>query len=218
MVPKNDHRHTNLVSRHQLTYLRPEVEALRVKLEWFVEERCIPAEKLYEEHVSSFHGDDRWSMAAIPPCLSELKDEAKRLGFWNLFLPVKKYPLPLGMEHFGPSIPDLTVREYGMLCEVMGRSFLAPEGCNCSAPDTGNMEVLLEFGSESLKKRWLPGLLSGNIRSAFLMTEPDVASSDATNISCQLGKILSSSGEVKYKLNGRKVTFGHDLWYECSFI
>ena len=136
----------------------------------------------------------------------ELKLEAKRLGFWNLFLPVAKHPLPAYLSHLGPSIKNLTVREYGVLCEIMGRSFLAPEACNCSAPDTGNMEVLLQFGTETQKKQWLPELLEGTIRSAFLMTEPNVASSDATNISTKLTK-MSHGKNSRYILNGTKVVY-----------
>jgi len=189
-----------------LQHLRPEVATLKRLLEEFVEEKCIPAEKIYEEHMKKLHGPDRWKMSAVPECIGKLKDEARRLGLWNLFLPVHKHPLPESLRHLGPSI-SLSVREYGVLCEVMGRSFLASEACNCSAPDTGNMEVLLQFGNK-VHEKYLKALLEGSIRSAFLMTEPDVASSDATNISAKLTKIVCTDRHgkkiVRYKLNGRK--------------
>jgi len=99
----------------------------------------------------------------------------------------------------------LSTREYGVLCEIMGRSFVAPEACNCSAPDTGNMEVLLKHGTLEQQIKYLVPLLEGTIRSCFLMTEPDVASSDATNIQTKLTKIISSTdGTIQYVLNGKK--------------
>ena len=133
--------------------------------------------------------------------------EAKRQGLWNLFLP---HTLPSEIEmdlmkfKLSYSITPkqiLSNREYGILCEVMGRSFLCPEACNCSAPDTGNMEVLLKHGTLPQQRKYLIPLLLGDIRSTFLMTEPDVASSDATNIECTLEKI---NDKMEYRLNGKK--------------
>lgn len=203
---------TNSKGSSQLQHLSNGAETIRTKLEDFVNNSCIPAESEYEDHIDQFHGQDRWKAPAVPPCMDRLKREAREIGLWNLFLP-NKHPLPENLRHLGPSIPNLSVREYGVLCEIMGRSALAPEACNCSAPDTGNMEVLLQFGSPSQQHKWLGPLLDGRIRSAFLMTEPDVASSDATNIECQLTKIIDGSNNngngpqqqrVKYVLNGKK--------------
>lgn len=176
--------------------------ALKKKLDAFVEQDCIPAEKEFADHLKERHGADRWTMDAIPPCLDRLKAKAKSLGLWNLFIP----------PHLIPKIPDpslaprvaLTYREYGILCESLGRcQSLAPEACNASAPDTGNMEVLLEFGTPAQKQKYLLPLLRGEIRSAFLMTEPAVASSDATNLETKLTKVTNGS-RVEYILTGRK--------------
>lgn len=187
-----------------LLSLRPEVEALQEKLKIFVEEECIPAEEEYEEHMKGRSGGERWTAEAIPPVIERLKVRARELGFWNLFLP---HPLPAMVS--SPSREPtmyLSNREYGILCEIMGRSTLAPEACNCNAPDTGNMEVLLKHGNADQQRTWLGPLLDGNIRSAFLMTEPDVASSDATNIETRLTKIRDANGKkgARYVLNGRK--------------
>lgn len=184
-----------------LSRLSPEKEALRTKLEKFVLERCQPAEKDYDDHMRNRVGKERWTIDAIPPCIERLKKEARDAGLWNLFVPphlVNSIPIDSLKPQFG-----LTYREYGILCESMGRSFLAPEACNCNAPDTGNMEVLLHHGSPSQKKRYLMPLLEGKIRSAFLMTEPQVASSDATNIETTLTR-MERDGRVSYVLNGRK--------------
>jgi len=191
--------------------LSPTASTLKAKLESFVNKRCIPAEKIYDEHISKFAGADRWTTDAVPPVMEELKREAQQLGFWNLFLP---HALP---EHLisnnnndnnnyvniSPSI-YLSNREYGILCEVMGRSSLAPEACNCSAPDTGNMEVLLKHGTREQQSQYLLPLLQGKIRSTFLMTEPDVASSDARNLETKLTKINEGNGRIRYTLNGKK--------------
>lgn len=183
-----------------LSRLSPELIALKATLNQFVVEKCQPAELEYEHHMKNRIGSNRWTMDAIPPCIERLKDEAKALGLWNLFIP----------PHLLPQTPCcrppvvLSYREYGILCETMGKSFLAPEACNCNAPDTGNMEVLMHFGTTEQKERYLIPLLQGKIRSTFLMTEPDVASSDATNIETTLTKIESSDGEISYILNGSK--------------
>lgn len=137
------------------------------QVERFVRERVVPHEATYLDQLA--HTDD-WTQWRIPPILEELKAEAKSLGLWNLFLPEAEYGA--GLDN----------RDYAPIAEITGRSFLAPEVFNCSAPDTGNMEVLVRYGSEEQKKRWLEPLLAGEIRSGFSMTEPAVASSDATNM------------------------------------
>ncbi len=142
---------------------RDEVKALEVELEAFMSERIYPNEQLYYEQLAK----DRWTS---PPILESLKAEARSAGLWNLFLPDKT---------LGRGLRNL---DYAPLCEIMGRSPIAPEVFNCSAPDTGNMETLWLFGTDAQKERWLTPLLAGEIRSGFAMTEPDVASSDATNI------------------------------------
>jgi len=198
---------TTTTSSASLSYLRPEVAALKKVLDDFVERDCIPAEERYAKHLSQRHGPDRWKMDAVPPCLDELKQKSKRLGLWNLFIPphlVSKVPDPT----LAPSIP-LSYREYGILCESLGRCpHIAPEACNTSAPDTGNMEVLLEFGTPQQKRDYLVPLLRGDIRSTFLMTEPAVASSDPTNLQTKLTKKLvrkaDGSTVTEYTLTGEK--------------
>ncbi len=148
----------------------------------FMDEQVYPNEaEYYREHAAL---PDRWQS---PPLLDELKHEAREAGLWNLFLPES--------EH-GAGFSNL---EYAPLCEVMGRVGFASEVFNCSAPDTGNMEVLVRYGSEEHKQRWLVPLLEGRIRSAFAMTEPAVASSDATNIETSIRRDGS-----EYVINGRK--------------
>jgi acyl-CoA dehydrogenase len=185
-----------------LSFLRPEVAALKLKLDAFVQNECIPCEAQFDAHLKARHGADRWTRDAIPPCVEKLKGRAQELGLWNLFIP----------PHLIHKVPDaslrpalaLTYREYGILCESMGRCALASEACNCSAPDTGNMEVLLEFGTLQQQQQYLLPLLRGEIRSTFLMTEPDVASSDPTNLCTSLHKLQGKDGSVYYELNGRK--------------
>jgi acyl-CoA dehydrogenase len=156
---------------------------LQKKLTDFMEEYVYPNENQYFQQVNN--QEDRWS--AIPPIMEELKQKAKKEGLWNLFLPESEY---------GAGFSNL---EYAPLCEIMGRSLIGPEVFNCNAPDTGNMEVLERYGTEEQKKQWLVPLLNGDIRSCFSMTEPDVASSDATNIE---SSILRDGDQ--YVINGRK--------------
>ena len=153
------------------------------RLEAFMDEHIYPNEATYYEQLASF-GADRWR---IPPILEELKEKARAAGLWNLFLPESDH---------GAGFTNL---EYAPLCEVMGRVGFAPEVFNCSAPDTGNMEVLARYGDDAQQQRWLVPLLDGKIRSAFAMTEPDVASSDATNIRTEIRR----DGDG-YVINGRK--------------
>lgn len=158
------------------------VQELQKKLTAFMDEYIYPNEKLYAKQVEE---NGRWN--GVPAIMEELKDKAKEAGLWNLFLPESE----LGA--------GLTNTEYAPLCEIMGRSLIAPEVFNCSAPDTGNMEVLVRYGTEEQKEQWLKPLLNGEIRSCFSMTEPDVASSDATNIEASIVR----DGD-EYVINGRK--------------
>lgn len=183
-----------------LTYLRPIVAELKAKLDEFITNEVLPAEEEYEHHMKDRHGDARWAVSSLPPCLTRLQQRSQDLGLWNLFLPPRLLPhVPPQARHLIPKIP-LTYREYGILAESMGRSELGAMACNCSAPDTGNMEVLLEFGTPRQQREYLVPLLEGKIRSTFLMTEPDVASSDPTNLSTRLTKV----GTNAYQLEGRK--------------
>ncbi|WFE34488.1 acyl-CoA dehydrogenase family protein [Micromonospora sp. WMMD975] len=156
---------------------------LRQRLEAFLTECVYPAEPVHHEQVTA--AGDPW---ARPPVLAELAAEARARGLWNLFLPDARY---------GAGLTNL---QYAPLAELTGRSpHLAPEALNCAAPDTGNMELLAEFGSDAQRARWLAPLLAGEIRSAFCMTEPEVASSDATNIATRIAR----DGD-HYVVTGRK--------------
>ena len=158
-------------------------QELRERLLAFMDERVYPAESVYEEQLRA-SGNPHFH----PPVMEELKARAREIGLWNLFLPHE--------EEGGAALSNL---DYAPLAEIMGRSHISSEACNCAAPDTGNMEVLTVFGSADQKERWLRPLLDGEIRSAFVMTEPDVASSDATNIELRIER----DGD-EYVLNGRK--------------
>jgi len=160
----------------------PKVKDLQKRVQQFMNEHVYPNEHLYHEQVDS--QSDRWQ---IPPIMEEMKTKAKSAGLWNLFLPE---------SNRGAGLTNL---EYAPLCEIMGRVHWAPEVFNCSAPDTGNMEVLERYGTEEQKKQWLEPLLEGKIRSCFAMTEPAVASSDATNIESS----VTRDGDF-YVINGRK--------------
>src|SRR5437763_4269378 len=157
------------------------VEELQKRLCAFMEEHIYPNERTCVEQIQQ---GGRWCPA---PIMDQLKEKARAAGMWNLFLPDSQY---------GAGLTNL---EYAPLCEVMGRSPFAPEVFNCSAPDTGNMEVLVRYGTPEQKERWLRPLLAGTIRSCFAMTEPDVASSDATNIRAR----ITRQGD-DYVINGRK--------------
>jgi acyl-CoA dehydrogenase len=158
----------------------PKVNDLQKRLHAFMDEHIYPKEQRFHEEVER----DRWKPTKA---IEELKPKARAAGLWNLFLP---------NDDQGAGLTNL---EYAPLCEIMGRSHWAPEVFNCSAPDTGNMEVLARYGSAQQKQAWLKPLLAGEIRSCFAMTEPDVASSDATNIT---SSIVRDGND--YVINGRK--------------
>ncbi len=162
--------------------LTGKMKDLRGQVRGFMDEHVYPNESLYEEQVEA----DPWN---TQPLLEELKAKARAQGLWNLFLPLE----------YGEYSGGLTNLEYAVLAEEMGRVHWAPEVFNCSAPDTGNMEVLAKYGNAAQKKQWLEPLLAGEIRSAFAMTEPDVASSDATNIETSIVR----DGD-EYVINGKK--------------
>lgn len=160
----------------------PRTEELRERLLEFMDTHVYPAEAVYREQVAA-SGDPHYH----PPVMEELKAAARERGLWNLFLPNPRW---------GAGLSNL---EYAPLAEITGRSPIAPEALNCAAPDTGNMEVLAEFGTPEQQEQWLVPLLEGEIRSGFCMTEPNVASSDATNISSRIER----DGD-HYVINGRK--------------
>jgi acyl-CoA dehydrogenase len=164
----------------------PKVQALQSRLHAFMEEHIYPNEDRY------FAEAEKLGPWAVLPVIEELKPKARERGLWNLFLP------------HSPHGAGLSNLEYAPLCEIMGRSLMAPEIFNCSAPDTGNMEVLARYGTPAQQERWLQPLLAGEIRSCFAMTEPAVASSDATNISASIRR----DGD-EYVINGHK-------WYTTN--
>lgn len=171
--------------RRRMDFLLSEsVLELKKRLEDFMETYIYPSEAVFKKQLDA-SGEERFSR--IPPIIEELKTKAKEQGLWNLFLPNSEYGA--GLSNF----------EYAPLCEIMGRSMIAPEVFNCNAPDTGNMEIIDRYGTEEQKQRWLIPLLNGEIRSAFCMTEPDVASSDATNVQAE----ITQDGD-EYIINGRK--------------
>ena len=162
------------------------VKAMQAKLNAFMDEHIYPNEhRFHQEVLENRHLGNPWIPTKI---IEELKPKARAAGLWNLFLP-----------HSKRAREGLSNLEYAPLCEIMGRVSFAPEVFNCSAPDTGNMETIERYGSEEHKRAWLEPLLRGEMRSAFLMTEPDVASSDATNIQCRIER----QGN-EYVINGRK--------------
>ncbi|MEF9902830.1 acyl-CoA dehydrogenase family protein [Streptomyces sp. P9-A2] len=172
-------------------------EELRAALLAFMDEHVHPAERVADEQRAA-----QASPWASPPVVEELKAEARRRGLWNLFLP--------GSAH-GAGLTNL---QYAPLAEIMGRSpQLAPTATNCAAPDTGNMEVLAQFGDERQQKQWLEPLLAGEIRSAFAMTEPDVASSDATNITTRIER----DGD-DYVVTGRKWYISGAMHPDCRIF
>jgi acyl-CoA dehydrogenase len=170
------------------------VKRLEDKVRAFMDEHIYPNESVYEEQLAA----NRW---AQPPIMEQLKAKARAQGLWNLFLPGSTY---------GAGLTNL---EYAPLCEIMGRSGIAPEAFNCAAPDTGNMEVIERYGNEAQKRRWLEPLLAGEIRSAFAMTEPAVASSDATNIRCEIKR----DGD-HYVINGLKWWTSGILHPHCAIM
>lgn len=170
-------------------------EELRSRLLAFMDEHVYPAEQVAEEQRARLASP--WDTPAI---VGELKAEARRQGLWNLFLPDAEY---------GAGLTNL---QYAPLAEITGRSpHLAPTALNCAAPDTGNMEVLFQFATDEQKKQWLEPLLAGEIRSAFAMTEPDVASSDATNIETRIVRDGDS-----YVINGRKWYISGAMNPDCA--
>ncbi|MFG2116440.1 acyl-CoA dehydrogenase family protein [Streptomyces sp. NPDC048718] len=172
-------------------------EELRARLLAFMDEHVYPAEAVAEEQRAALASP--WD---VPPVVEELKAEARRRGLWNLFLPDTEY---------GAGLTNL---QYAPLAEITGRSpQLAPTATNCAAPDTGNMELLAQFGDEAQKKQWLEPLLAGEIRSAFAMTEPEVASSDATNIETRIRRDGDS-----YVVDGRKWYISGALHPDCRIF
>ncbi|MEI6893542.1 MAG: acyl-CoA dehydrogenase family protein [Colwellia sp.] len=172
------------------------VNSLIQRLNQFMDDYVYPVE---DEMVKEF-SDNPWS---TPDLMERLKDKAKEAGLWNLFLPLS----------YGQYSAGLTNLEYAPLAEIMGKMIWAPEVFNCAAPDTGNMEVLAKYGNEAQKKQWLEPLLEGKIRSAFAMTEPEVASSDATNIETRIERV----GD-QYVINGRKSYISGACRKQCEIL
>ncbi|WP_407570109.1 acyl-CoA dehydrogenase family protein [Deinococcus altitudinis] len=169
----------------------PRLRDLQERLTRFMNEHIYPNEAEFGRQVNA---GNRWEHVQL---IEDLKPLAQQEGLWNLFLP----PRTDSEGKFGAGLTNL---EYATLCEIMGRVWWAPEIFNCNAPDTGNMEVLARYGTQEQQDRWLKPLLAGKIRSSFTMTEPEVASSDATNIQAQIVKETASDGTVEYVINGHK--------------
>ncbi|MFO1255931.1 MAG: acyl-CoA dehydrogenase family protein [Sphingomonadaceae bacterium] len=174
------------------------VAALLTRLEAFMDQHVYPSEQAYYDFVND--QDNRWQEW---PGMEALKDKARAEGLWNLFLP----------HEYGEFSPGLTNLEYAPLAEAMGRVPWSSQVFNCSAPDTGNMEVLAKFGSPEQQEKWLKPLLSGEIRSAYVMTEPQVASSDATNLELS---IIPDGDE--YVINGRKWWISNAMHPRCDIF
>ena len=172
--------------------------ALRQRIDDFMDRHVFPVEHLYREQVHA-SGDPATRYRA-PPVLQQLKAQAREQDLWNLFLP-------------GDHGAGLSNLEYAPLAESMGRELWASEVFNCSAPDTGNMEVLAQYGTPEQQQQWLQPLLAGEIRSSFSMTEPEVASSDATNIRCSIRR----DGDF-YVINGRKWFTSGALNEDCKLL
>jgi acyl-CoA dehydrogenase len=170
--------------------------ALQLRLQQFMDAEIYPVEHAYQEYFKT--AANPW---ASPPLMVELKAKAKKAGLWNLLLPAHHHE------------DGLTNLDYAPLAEIMGRVLWAPEVFNCNAPDTGNMEVFIKYATEAQKARWLEPLLAGEIRSAFAMTEPDVASSDATNVQCSIVR----DGD-EYVINGRKWFITGILHENCKIM
>ena len=170
----------------------PQVQVLQARLRDFMDEHIYPNEARHAEEAETL---GPWK---VHPIIEELKPKARAAGLWNLFLPPRAAGEQAHASEHGAGLSNL---DYAPLCEIMGRSFLAPEVFNCSAPDTGNMEVLARYGTPEHQERWLKPLLAGEIRSCFAMTEPQVASSDATNIE---SSIVRDGDE--YVINGTSGT------------
>jgi acyl-CoA dehydrogenase len=177
--------------------LSPTSRELQARLQAFMEERVYPAEAVYTEQMAAA-GDPHHH----PQIIEDLKAEARARGLWNLFLP-----------HKTEWTDGLSNLDYAPLAEIMGRSGLASEATNCAAPDTGNMEILTMFGTTEQQERWLHPLLEGEIRSAFAMTEPAVASSDATNIECRIER----DGD-DYVITGRKWFISGAAGHRCEIF
>ena len=159
------------------------VKLLQAQVQEFMDREVYPSEDVFERQLNE--APSRWQ---IPPIMEELKKKARAEGLWNLFLPE---------SDLGAGLTNL---EYAPLCEIMGRSAIGPEAFNCSAPDTGNMETLVRYATPEQQEQWLKPLLAGEIRSSFAMTEPAVASSDATNIEARIER----DGNRGYVINARK--------------
>ena len=174
----------------------PKAIALQDLLQKFMNEEIYPVEKEYDEYMKTVANP--W---ATPPLMQSLKAKAKAVGLWNLFLPIHERE------------DGLSNVDYAPLCEIMGRVLWAPQVFNCNAPDTGNMEVFIKYGSQAQQEKWLTPMLEGEIRSSFAMTEPDVASSDATNVQCSIVK----DGD-EYVINGRKWFITGIMHEACKII